>query len=66
MTKQPKDDSDSVRDRPIEITPAMIEAGVLELCEFDPEGGYSLSELAVATFKAMAAKLPVSDVGEYD
>jgi hypothetical protein len=45
----------------IEITPQMIEAGVMELCEYQPDGGVTLSEVATACFKAMASKLPLSD-----
>lgn len=48
----------------IEITPAMIEAGVMALCDFEPDTGRSLAEMAVSCFNAMAAELPVTNRNE--
>jgi hypothetical protein len=49
----------------LEITPAMIEAGVDVLCDFDPDGGVSFGKLASSIFGAMITELPRPNVFEY-
>ena len=50
------------RDRPvIEVTPAMIEAGLYAFCEFDPDGsGPSSAETVALIFSAMSSKANLS------
>jgi len=48
------------RDPKIEITPEMIEAGVEQLCRFDPEWGLSHEATVEAIFCAMARLSPVA------
>ena len=56
--------ADALSQGEIEVTPAMVEAGVVAICDYEPERGVPLSDLAVAVFKAMASKLPISNAGE--
>ena len=48
----------------VSVSRAMIDAGLEVLCDYEPDCGTSLSELAALTFKAMAAKLPLADGDE--
>lgn len=49
----------------IVVTPEMIEAGLEVLCDYEPDTGVSLGELARVCFIAMAAELPAADSLEY-
>lgn len=54
-------------DTQILITPAMIDAGVSVLCDYEPNTGVSLADLAERLFVAMVnpAKVPlVNDLHE--
>ena len=50
VTKQIPEPTDSVRDRPVEITPAMIQAGVLVLSE---QSGLASEHLVEEIFRQM-------------
>lgn len=54
-------------DRPalydMEITPAMIDAGVSQFCEYQPDTGESLSDRVREIFLAMWVELPRAKIG---